>query len=104
LKINRENIETLTNKEQYDIKLPILKKLMKQIINGLKYVHSKSIVHRDLKPENILFSSEDNCVKIIDFSISTIVQTKNKMINEPGGSIFFQGNIHLITKQHPSYQ
>ena len=64
---------------------------MKQIINGLKYIHSKNIAHRDLKPENILFSSDEQRVKIIDFSISTIVKTKNNQINEPGGSIFFQG-------------
>lgn len=79
------------------MKLPVMKKLVKQIINGLIYIHSKIVAHRDLKPENILFSSEDQSIKIIDFSISTIVKTKNNMINEPGGSIFFQGiNIMLI--------
>ena len=84
-------MEKLSNEEQYSIKLKVMKILLKQIINGLKYIHINKVAHRDLKPENIVFSSDDNQIKIIDFSISTIVKTKNNLINEPGGSIFFQG-------------
>ncbi|KAK6021366.1 hypothetical protein OSTOST_12961, partial [Ostertagia ostertagi] len=38
----------------------------KQIIEGVKHMHSLGIMHRDLKPENILVSSH-NIVKIADF-------------------------------------
>lgn len=43
-----------------------IKDYMRQILTGMKHVHSKGIAHRDLKPENILLD-EDGVVKICDF-------------------------------------
>lgn len=40
-----------------------------QIIQGMKYIHSKNIIHRDLKPENILLDT-DGRVLICDFGLS----------------------------------
>ena len=50
---------------------PIAKKIFIQLVDAIKYIHSKNIVHRDLKPNNILFSDlkRENIV-IIDFGIS----------------------------------
>jgi calcium-dependent protein kinase len=48
------------------------RKIMRQILIGVSYLHSIKIVHRDLKPENILISeqNENIQVKIIDFDTS----------------------------------
>ena len=73
-----------------DIKHSIAKILFKQILLGVKYMHSFNIVHRDIKIENILLDSNDGKIKLIDFSISTIVKSENKLINEPGGSMHYQ--------------
>ena len=53
--------------------------LMKQILQGVNYLHSLNIVHRDLKPENIMLVSKPNSskkysLKIIDFG--TAIHTK----------------------------
>lgn len=41
--------------------------IFRQILLGLRYIHSKGIMHRDLKPENIMIDPKDLSVKICDF-------------------------------------
>ncbi|XP_051628637.1 myosin light chain kinase, smooth muscle-like isoform X3 [Manacus candei] len=44
---------------------------VRQILEGLQFMHGRAIVHLDLKPENIVCVSPDShCVKIIDFGLA----------------------------------
>jgi calcium/calmodulin-dependent protein kinase I len=45
--------------------------IVRQILEGVSYMHNNGIAHRDLKPENLL-AMDDNCdiVKISDFGLS----------------------------------
>jgi serine/threonine protein kinase len=46
-------------------------KIVKQILDGLAYLHSLNFVHRDLKPENFAFVDKEYLhVKIIDFGMA----------------------------------
>ena len=47
---------------------------MKQIFQGVHYLHSRGVVHRDLKLENILLSTDspDADIKIADFGLSAL--------------------------------
>merc|ERR1719191_1888950 len=50
-----------------------------QIVEGLKYIHSKNIIHRDLKPENILIDQKHSRqglleIKLSDFGHSKLVR------------------------------
>jgi serine/threonine protein kinase len=57
-----------------------------QMIMALEYCHSLNIVHRDLKPENILIDKENNCIKISDFGLSTLLKHEEEMIQSACGT------------------
>jgi len=49
--------------------------IIKQILQGVSYLHSKRIAHCDIKPDDILFTNaRDDEVKIIDFNLSKRIQ------------------------------
>mmetsp|Transcript_15657 Transcript_15657/g.15633 ORF Transcript_15657/g.15633 Transcript_15657/m.15633 type:complete len:84 (-) Transcript_15657:505-756(-) len=56
----------ITRDAQMD--LPFIKNIIRQVFEGLAYIHKSGIIHRDIKPENILVSQ--NSCKIGDFGIA----------------------------------
>ena len=67
--------------------------LMKQILQGVNYLHSQYIVHRDLKPENIMLISKPNSakkysLKIIDFGTAIQIHPGQK-INKFIGTSYY---------------
>eukprot|EP01112_Ceratiomyxa_fruticulosa_P007351 TRINITY_DN1901_c0_g2_i1.p1 TRINITY_DN1901_c0_g2~~TRINITY_DN1901_c0_g2_i1.p1 ORF type:complete len:452 (+),score=101.84 TRINITY_DN1901_c0_g2_i1:225-1580(+) len=53
-------------------------KIVRQILEGVSYMHRHGVVHRDLKPENLLCSGKDGEVcKIADFGLSKDVESGN---------------------------
>lgn len=55
------------------------------MIHGLIYVNSKKVLHRDIKLDNILLTSEGD-VKICDFGVSKLVQSRNQLQTEQCGT------------------
>lgn len=58
--------------------------IYKQILLGVRYIHSKKIVHRDLKPANILIKliGDDIKIKLSDFGCSKLIDTINTSSDE----------------------
>lgn len=56
------------------------RKVFKEILSAVEYMHSKGICHRDIKPQNIIFSFTENRVKITDFNVSKRFKRKDELI------------------------
>ncbi|VUZ40359.1 unnamed protein product [Hymenolepis diminuta] len=57
--------------DNFELDEATCEKFMRQILQGVEYIHSQHIVHLDLKPENILCLSRTGFkIKIIDFGLA----------------------------------
>eukprot|EP00124_Ichthyophonus_hoferi_P005032 Ihof_evm1s647 gene=Ihof_evmTU1s647 len=62
-------------------------RLVKQMFQGIRYLHDIGIVHRDIKPSNILLSTDDpntQVAKIVDFGLSKFVHPSEKVGDSVG--------------------
>ena len=73
--------------------------IMSQIANGVKYLHGYGIVHRDLKPDNIMITQQNDfgVIKIMDFGLSKIVSTQEKMVDGYGTLSYVAPEVLLRT-------
>ena len=81
-------------RKRRQLKEDIAKSLFKQIIEALRYCHSKRILHRDIKLDNILLTLEGD-VKICDFGVSKIVRPGEKMTEQCGTPAYIAPEILL---------
>ena len=65
------------------LKEPVAKFILKQILDGLYYCHSKGILHRDIKLDNILLNGEGD-IKICDFGVSKMINPGERMMEQCG--------------------
>jgi thiamine kinase-like enzyme len=71
--------------------------IMKQIGEGLKYLHEHGVVHCDLKPQNILLTDDNGsvCYKIIDFGLSKILGKGEKYYKVLGTVYFIAPEVYM---------
>ncbi|KAK4392716.1 Cyclin-dependent kinase G-1 [Sesamum angolense] len=57
-----------------------VKCMMKQLFDGVKFLHENGVMHRDLKPSNILINKKGE-VKIRDFGLSRQFKSESGSYN-----------------------
>ncbi len=67
-----------------------------QITEILEKLHQNRIIHKDIKPSNILINPETQQVKILDFSISTLLPKETPTIQTPN---FLEGTLAYISPE-----
>ena len=72
-------------KKRNKLQEKIAKFLIKQLLQAIKYIHSKNIVHRDIKLDNILIDLNNN-IKLCDFGVGKYVEGENEMLFDQCGT------------------
>lgn len=61
--------------------------ILRPILEGVRYLHSRDVIHRDIKPENLILSDKSlgSQIKIVDFGFACLVDRSGE-----GTSRFFR--------------
>ena len=81
----------------------ISKFLFRQIILGIKHIHSQNIVHRDVKLENILIDL-NNIIKICDFGIGRILSSPDELLHDQCGTPMYMAPEILTCSKDKGYK
>ena len=84
---------------------PLCANFVRQILQGLNYLHSKDIIHRDIKGANILVDNKGT-VKISDFGISKRVEASTLLkdsatphLKRGGPRVSLQGSVFWMAPE-----
>ena len=65
------DLSNLIKKSKEDaIPIDVVKNIINQLIDAIKFIHSKNIIHRDLKPQNIFIMKNSYTVKLGDLGLA----------------------------------
>ena len=82
----------------------VIQSYLRQILDGLSYIHSRQFVHRDIKPENILVHGNMSQIKIADFGLARQVGQVSSPLTYYISTRWYRGKLpvsHFNAWPHP---
>ncbi len=64
-------------RKQVKLEVPHIKCILKQILEGVCFLHSKNVVHRDIKSANILMNKSGE-LKLADFGLARLMEKRDR--------------------------
>ncbi len=71
-------------------------KIALQLAEALHYLNQQRIIHKDIKPSNIIIHPENRQVKLIDFSISSLLPKEQQQLQNPN---ILEGTLAYISPE-----
>ena len=63
------DLEQLLRRQHRKLAVPLVRRLMRDLMSGLAYCHAHAVVHRDVKPSDLRIA-HDGKIKLTDFDLS----------------------------------
>jgi len=78
-------LKTATNETQASQALPLAEflQLAIQLTDIIHYLYQNRVIHKDIKPANILINPDTKQIKLIDFSIASLLPRETQEIQNP---------------------
>lgn len=74
----------------------LIRNFVRQILQGLRYLHDRSIIHRDIKGANVLVDNKGG-IKISDFGISKKLETR--LLTSENNRASLQGSVYWMAPE-----
>ncbi|CAD7951907.1 unnamed protein product [Amoebophrya sp. A25] len=94
-------LNQLLQSEQHYLSMANIKFLVKQILEGVGYMHSLGILHRDLATKNILFNISGE-IKVCDFGLSRVAYAEWPSDNKTITNAQVRSNHHKNSTSPPT--
>lgn len=79
----------------------VAKIYVKQIVNGLSFLHKQEVIHRDIKGANILLTKSGE-IKLADFGVAVKLEDNQKTISAAGSPYWMAPEIISSGGEQPS--
>lgn len=89
-----ESLENIIKSEIFSLKTFL--KISIEIAKILEGLHRNKVIHKDIKPSNILIIPETEQVKLINFSISSLLSREYQTVSQPE---FLEGTLEYMSPE-----